>query len=114
FASAAEFAAALASPGGTRVITRATAAAGPMGLSRRATTAFVAGSAAVAVGAIGFALAGRTADAPRRVVRFELTGRDVQQLVSPGGTRFAWSPEGDEYIYTGTGGATTLLWSRRL
>ncbi len=115
FASAPEFSAALAA-GGTvaRPITRAAVAAGPMGLPPRAGWALVAGSIAVALGAVAFSMSGRTPDKPLRVVRFELTSRDVQQLVSPGGTRFAWSPDGDEYIYTGTGGATTLLWSRKL
>jgi eukaryotic-like serine/threonine-protein kinase len=116
FASAAEFAAALANAGGTRPITRATAtaAAGPLGLSRRASGLLIAGLAAVALGATAFALSSGTPEGPPRVVRFELTTRDGQQLVSPGGTRFAWSPDGEEYVYTGTGAGTTLLWSRRL
>jgi len=114
FASAAEFAAALTGVGATRAMTRATVAAGPLGLPPRATSAIVVGSIAVTVGALAFALSSRTPDTPSRVVRYELTSRDVQQLVSPGGTRFAWSPDGEEYVYTGTGGATTLLWSRQL
>jgi eukaryotic-like serine/threonine-protein kinase len=116
FASAAEFAAALANAGGTRPITRAaaTAAAGPKGLSRRANGLLIAGLAAMAVGATAFAFSSRTQEGPPRVARFELTARDGQQLVSPGGTRFAWSPDGGEYVYTGTGAGTTLLWSRRL
>jgi eukaryotic-like serine/threonine-protein kinase len=114
FSSAAEFAAALTHAGGTRPITRATATAGPMGMSRRATVALITGLAVVAVGAMAFALSSRTQEGPPRVTRFELTAGDGQQLVSPGGTRFAWSPDGQEYIYTGTGAGTTLLWSRRL
>jgi eukaryotic-like serine/threonine-protein kinase len=114
FASAAEFAAALTNAGGTRPITRTTATAGTMGLSRRASGLLIAGLAAVAVVAMAFTLGSRTQEGPPRVVRFELTARDGQQLVSPGGTRFAWSPDGEEYVYTGTGAGTTLLWSRRL
>jgi eukaryotic-like serine/threonine-protein kinase len=116
FSSAAEFAAALTNAGGTRPITRAiaTSAAGPLGLSRRASGLLIAGLAALAVGAVAFASSGRTQEGPPRVVRFELTTRDGQQLVSPGGTRFAWSPDGEDYVYTGTGAGTTLLWSRRL
>jgi eukaryotic-like serine/threonine-protein kinase len=116
FSSAAEFAAALTNAGGTRPIPRATAtaAAGPLGLSRRAAGLLIAALAAMAVGVTAFALSGRTQEGPPRVARFELTARDGQQLVSLGGTRFAWSPDGEEYVYTGTGAGTTLLWSRRL
>jgi eukaryotic-like serine/threonine-protein kinase len=116
FASAAEFAAALSHAGGTRPVTRATAttAPGPMGLSRRASGLLIAGLAAVAVGATAFTLSSRTPEGPARVVRFEITPREGQQLVSPLGTRFAWSPDGEEYVYTGSGAGTSLLWSRRL
>jgi eukaryotic-like serine/threonine-protein kinase len=114
FSSAAEFAAALTHAGGTRPITRATATGGPMGISRRTTVALITGLAVVAVGAMAFALSSRTQEGPPRVTRFELTASDGQQLVSPGGTRFAWSPDGQEYVYTGTGAGTTLLWLRRL
>ncbi len=116
FASAAEFAAALTNAGGTRPGTRATAAAmaGPMGLSRRATGLLIAGLGALAVGALAFSWSSGSQEGPPRVARFELTTHDGQQLVSPGGTRFAWSPDGEEYVYTGTGAGTTLLWSRRL
>jgi eukaryotic-like serine/threonine-protein kinase len=114
FATATEFAAALAHAGGTRPITRATAAPRAMSSSRRATGAVVTGLAAVAVVAMSFAWSGRTREELPRVVRYELTPRDGQQLVYPGGTRFAWSPDGEEYVYTGTGAGTNLLWSRRL
>jgi eukaryotic-like serine/threonine-protein kinase len=116
FATATEFAAALSNTGGTRPIPRATAtvAVGPMGLSRRTSGLLVAGLAVVALGALALSWSSRSPEGPQRVVRFELTTRDGQQLVSPGGTRFAWSPDGEEYIYTGTGAGTTLLWSRRL
>jgi eukaryotic-like serine/threonine-protein kinase len=116
FATATEFAAALSNAGGTRSIGRATAtaAAGPMGLSRRSSGLLMAGLAVVAMGALAFSWSSRTREGLPRVARFELTTRDGQQLVSPGGTRFAWSPDGEEYVYTGTGAGTTLLWSRRL
>jgi eukaryotic-like serine/threonine-protein kinase len=114
FATATEFAAALALAGGTRPITRASAAPRAMSSSRRATGAIVTGLAAVAVMAMAFVWSGRTREGLPRVVRYELTPRDGQQLVYPGGTRFAWSPDGEEYVYTGTGAGTTLLWARRL
>jgi eukaryotic-like serine/threonine-protein kinase len=116
FATAAEFAAALSNASGTRPITRATAtvAVGPMGLSRRTSGLLIAGLAVVALGALAFSWSSRAQEVLPRVTRFELTTRDGQQLVSPGGTRFAWSPDGEEYVYTGTGAGTTLLWSRRL
>jgi len=56
----------------------------------------------------------RSQQSPPRVTRVELVAREGQQLVSPGGTRFAWSPDGAEYVYTGTGNGATLLWARRL
>jgi eukaryotic-like serine/threonine-protein kinase len=114
FATATEFSAALAGGGGARPITRTTAAAGPLGLSPRASGLLIAGLAVVAVGAVAFALRSRSAQDPPRVTRFELTTRDGQQLVTPGGTRFAWSPDGQEYVYTGSGIGATVLWSRKL
>jgi eukaryotic-like serine/threonine-protein kinase len=115
FATAAGFAAALAMPTGSRPIARAAVGVGPMGLSQRATGLLIAGLAVVAVGASAVALRpGASVDAPPRVVRFEITTREGQQMVSPNGTRFAWSPDGEEFIYTGVGGVTASLWSRRL
>jgi serine/threonine-protein kinase len=115
FASAAEYAAALAAATGARTVTRAGATAGPMGLSRRATGAIMAGLAVVAIGALAWALLGRTRPEPTaRVARFEVAMAPGEELVSPGGTRFAWSPDGSEFVYTGAAGAGTMLWSRRL
>jgi eukaryotic-like serine/threonine-protein kinase len=114
FATATEFSAALASGTGARAITRATAVAGPLGLSPRASGLLMAGLAVMAVSAVGFALSSRAAQEPPRVARFELSARDGQQLVAPGGTRFAWSPDGQEYVYTGVGPGATVLWSRKL
>jgi eukaryotic-like serine/threonine-protein kinase len=116
YATAMEFAAALSNAGGTRPVTRGAAmtATGPTRLSRRATGMLAAAFAAAAVGTVAFGVSSRSQEGPPRVVRFELTTRDGQQLLSPGGTRFAWSPDGEEYIYTGTGAGTSFLWSRRL
>ncbi len=113
-ASAAEFAAALTQGTGTRPITMATRAVGPLGLSPRVSGIVMAALALLAVGASAVALASRTGTESVRVTRFELTTKEGQEFVSPGGTRFAWSPDGSEYIYTGTGAGSTLLWSRRL
>ncbi len=115
FATAAEFAAALATVTGVRTVTRMTPAVGPIGMSRRTAGIVMAGLAAVAVGALAFAFLGRARpEAPPRVARFAVTMAPGQELVSPGGTRFAWSPDGAEFVYTGTAGAGTMLYSRRL
>ncbi len=115
FATAAEFSAALATATGARTVTRAAAAVGPMGMSRRTTGVLKAGLATVAVGAMAFALMSRgRPDAPPRVARFEVTMAPGEELVSPGGTRFAWSPDGSEFVYTGAADAGTMLYSRRL
>jgi Tol biopolymer transport system component len=68
-------------------------------------------TAVVAIVAVG---GGATTESPMRVVRFEITTPEGQQFVSPGGTRLAWSPDGEEFIYTGAGPGSTVLWSRRL
>jgi len=116
FASAAEFAGALATSTGARTITRVTSAAGPMGLSRRTTGIVMAGLAVVAIGALAWALLGRTrSESPARVARFEITMAPGAQLVSPGGPRFAWSLDGSEFVYTGAAeGGGSMLFSRRL
>ena len=115
FATAAEFAAALATITGSRTVTRAAAAVGPLGMSRRTAGRVMAGLAAVAVGAMAFAFLGRARpEAPPRVARFEVTMAPGEELISPGGTRFAWSPDGSEFVYSGAASAGTMLYSRRL
>jgi serine/threonine protein kinase/Tol biopolymer transport system component len=115
FATAAEFGTALATATASVPIAAAGARRGPMGLSSRATAVVMIGLAAVAVSAGAFALSGRADSAsPGRVSRFEITMAPGEELVSPGGPRFAWSPDGSELVYTGAAGGGTMLFSRRL
>ena len=116
FASAAEFAAALANPALTRSTTRLAAApVGPLGMSRRASGLLIAGLAAIALAATLVAIAARRGGAPQeRVGRFALALPPGQELIAPGGTRLAWSPDGTAFVYTGPGKGRNLLWLRRL
>jgi Tol biopolymer transport system component/tRNA A-37 threonylcarbamoyl transferase component Bud32 len=114
FASAAQFAEALAQPGATTV-TRQRAATAPTGMSRRAMGILMAGLGVVALAATAFALLGRrTATAPARVARFALALPAGQELLAPGGTRLAWSPDGEAFVYTGPGKGKSQLWLRKL
>jgi serine/threonine-protein kinase len=113
FASAAEFAAALANPTLTRSATRMPAAVGPLGLSRRSSGMLIAGLV-IGLGATLFALLTRPAPTPARVARFSLALPAGQELLAPGGTRFAWAPDGQSFVYTGPGKGRTVLWLRRL
>ncbi|HEY9382412.1 MAG TPA: protein kinase [Gemmatimonadales bacterium] len=114
FASAAQFAEALAQPGATTV-TRQRAATAPAGRSRRAMGILMAGLGVVALAATAFALLGRrTASRPARVARFALALPAGQELLAPGGTRLAWSPDGEAFVYTGPGKGKSQLWLRKL
>ncbi|MCB9517773.1 MAG: serine/threonine-protein kinase [Gemmatimonadales bacterium] len=114
-ATAAEFATALVTTTGVHAPPHGAARSGPFGLSARAAAGIMAGLAVVTVGAVAAALTGRgNRDAPPRVARFEVTMAPDEALATPGGTRFAWSPDGTMFVYTGTGSAGNNLWSRSL
>jgi eukaryotic-like serine/threonine-protein kinase len=115
FASAAEFAAALANPGATRSVARMPTAVGTLGMSRRAAGIVIVALSVIAIAATAFALLGRrSASSPGRVARFALALPAGQELLAPGGTRFAWSPDGQAFVYTGPGAGRSRLWLRKL
>ena len=114
FATAARFAEALAHPGTTTTAARARAAPGSAGPSRRASGIVIAALSVVAVGAITFAVMARRSMPAARVARFSLALPPGQELLAPGGTRFAWSPDGSAFVYTGPGKGRSQLWLRRL
>ncbi|MFN2315913.1 MAG: protein kinase [Gemmatimonadales bacterium] len=99
FATAAEFAAALAMPTGLRPMARAAAPVGPMGLSRGATGLLIAGLAAVAVVALALAAwgwLGRPGGAPVEswTAYTQLTdasGEETSPSLSPDGESFAYA-----------------------
>ena len=113
-ATAAEFAAALAVPGAPRGFAPHGAAPGPLGMSRRTTGLVMAGLAGVALAGIALGLWHRRSPATERISRFALAMPSAQQLLSPGGLRFAWSPDGASFVYPGPGAGRSQLWERRL
>jgi serine/threonine-protein kinase len=114
FESAAKFAEALAQPGAGGTVTRKSTGRLASRYSR-ATTVLIVALSVIAVAATVFALLGRrTATAPGRVARFALALPAGQELLAPGGTRIAWSPDGEAFVYTGPGKGRSQLWLRRL
>jgi serine/threonine-protein kinase len=114
FESAAKFAEALAHPGASTTAPQVRTAAGPAGLSRRATGILIAVPSILAIVATWFAITGRSTEPPPRVSRFSLAPPAGQELLAPGGTRVAWSPDGEAFVYTGPGRGRSQLWLRRL
>ncbi len=121
FASAAEFSAALSGDATTRSgartrgredALRSRASASPR--LRVFIGILVTVLSAIAIGAIAFAIAARRSVAPARVARFALALPPGQELLAPGGTRLAWSPDGASFVYPGPGRGRSQLWLRRL
>ena len=113
FASAAQFAQALAGQGFTRTLP-ATRAIGPLGLSRRATGWLIGALGLTTIVAVSFAVWQPGSAPPARVARFALAPAVGQELLAPGGTRLAWSPDGSAFVYAGPGKTRSQLWLRRL
>ena len=114
FESAAKFAEALTGPAGTRRTAAVGASSGPAGLSRRANGILIAVLSLIAVGASVFAVLARRPAAGVKAGRFALALPAGQELLAPGGTRLAWSPDGAAFVYTGPGQGRSRLWLRRL
>ncbi len=110
FATAAEFAAALADPSYASKTTVMMAAA--QGRGRRWTPLTLAGWGLAAV-AIAAALWGWFRPAPERpVLRYAMALPTGQELSNVRGTRIAISPDGSRIVYTGPGAEGTQLWLR--
>jgi serine/threonine-protein kinase len=114
FESAAKFAEALSNPSLTQSAPRMAAVPGLAGMSRRVTGILVAVLSVIAIGATAIAIAGRGSAPPERVTRFSLALPTGQELLAFGGTRFAWSPDGQSFVYPGPGTGRPQLWLRRL
>jgi len=108
FASAADFAAALANPGFTTRAPTAAAQGGTRPPSRQAWVGWGVAAAAVAVALWGWL---RPVPAPPQL-RYGLALPPDQQLTNPRGTRLAISPDGSRFVYTGPGPDGVQLWLR--
>ncbi len=67
--------------------------------------------------AAGWLLGRRSAPEARQTAapaRFALALPAGQELLAPGGTRLAWSPDGAAFVYTGPGRGRSQLWLRKL
>jgi len=113
FETAARFAEALADPdvGGRR----STRSAAPLPLTANRPALIFAGLAALATGAaLWSGLRVAAASHGGEVARFALALPAGQELVTPGGSRIAFAPDGRSFVYTGPGTSRPRLWLRRL
>ncbi len=110
FASAAEFASALANP----ALAPATTRARPAAVSGSRWSPLVVGGWALAAGAIGVALWGWLRPAPELpVLRYEMSlpaGEEIAENAR--GNHFAISPDGSRLVYVGPGQDGPQLWMR--
>ena len=116
FATAADFATALATPTSTTASRGAAGTALPW-WQRRAMPIIVALGAIVVVGVLASVLAIRKSGAPSTtgVNRLGLELGAGKALASVGGVRLAWSPDGRAFVYVGVGPrGTPLLYLRSL
>jgi serine/threonine-protein kinase len=114
FGTAAEFAAALGQAGFTRATIAAPRVVPRAGWSPRVAGTIIGILAVVAIGTTILALTSGQRAAPAAAARFALALPPGQELLSPGGTRVAWAPDGEAFVYAGPGPGRSLLWIRRL
>ena len=114
FESAAKFAEALSHPGAITTGSRRSVLPESPGISRRTNTMLIAGLSVIALVATAFAVMRPGAAPSDRTARFTLALPAGQELLAPGGTRLAWSPDGAAFVYTGPGQGRSQLWLRRL
>ncbi len=115
FATAAQFAEVLTNPAATHAIPGVSLPHELAGMSRRTTGILMGVLTLIAIGATAVAIAARKEHTPSgRVVRFALALPPGQELLTPVGTRFAWSPDGEAFVYPGPGKGLSQLWIRRL
>jgi serine/threonine-protein kinase len=118
FATAAQFADALARGGGAGTFTRtvATPAAAPRVRSVRSTVAGVApwAIALVAAAVAAVAVLRKPAEPPHRVVRFGIQLPKDAQPVGATGSTIAFSPDGSEVVYVGKAASGQRLYARRM
>jgi len=121
FATAAEFAAALSGDAttrsGARTRGREDALRHRVSASPRLRVfigILVAVLSVIAIGATALAIAARNRVPAARVARFAVALPPGQELLAPGGTRLAWSPDGQAFVYPGSGPGRSQLWHRRL
>jgi eukaryotic-like serine/threonine-protein kinase len=114
FESAAKFADALRNPAFSA--SRASLATGvptPPSWHRYAAPIIVV-LAVVALTSTTIALRGGRGRDPLPLTRLSLAFPASQSLASPGGTRLAWAPDGNSFLYVGPGAGGTQLWRRSL
>ena len=114
FESAAKFAEALRNPAfATSQSSLAVTASTVPGWHRYAAS-IIGVLAAIAIVSTTLALRnGRRSGAPT-LTRLSLAFPATQSLASPGGTRLAWAPDGNSFLYVGPGAGGTQLWRRSL
>ncbi len=115
FESAAKFADALRNPAfSASQISLATGAYTSSPRWQRYAAPIVAVLAVVAIVSTVLAMRGGRDRGPLPLTRLSLALPPSQSLISPGGTRLAWAPDGNSFLYVGPGGGATQLWRRSL
>ena len=112
FATAAQFAGALAE--GTAEYRRVGARAQGRKGAKRGPILLGLGALALALAAFWAGQRTRPSTVQARVARFAVALPSGQELLAPGGTRLAWSPGGQAFVYPGPGSGRSQLWLRRL
>jgi serine/threonine-protein kinase len=114
FESAAKFADALRNPAFSGSQSSLAAAASTLPRWHRYAAPIIGVLAAVAIVSTTLALLGSRGRAPLPLTRLSLALPASQSLASPGGTRLAWAPDANSFLYVGPGAGGTQLWRRSL
>ena len=117
FATASQFADALAGSGPAHAHSVAVAEQRFARMSRRTTGLVMAILGIVAIAATVVAVLPRGATSSRHTARYALAFPEGQELIASAGLRglrLAWSPDGESFAYIGPGQGAAQLWLRRL
>jgi serine/threonine protein kinase/Tol biopolymer transport system component len=114
FESAAKFADALRNPAYSASRASLASAASTSPRWHRYAGPIIAILAVVAIASMTLALRSGRGRGSLPLTRLSLAFPASQRLAAPGGTRLAWAPDGNSFLYVGPGAGGTQLWRRSL